>query len=146
MERLIDRQMANIEKAYESIPMGGKLEFSKSAIEGIYQVLKELREYKDLEDTGRLIKTNIKVGDYIYVYAEYFKDNAKMYHGETYLIPLELVIPLRVQSITVAANDIIFQTKYKHISSSLENKTFSFSREAADLKLNDMKENNKGEQ
>ena len=47
MERLIDRQMDNIEKAYESIPMGGKLEFSKSAIESIYQVLKELKEYKD---------------------------------------------------------------------------------------------------
>ena len=46
MDRLIDRQMDNIEKAYESIPMGGKLEFSKSAIEGLYQVLKELKEYK----------------------------------------------------------------------------------------------------
>ena len=39
MDRLIETQMANIEKAYESIPMGGKLEFSKSAMEGIHQAL-----------------------------------------------------------------------------------------------------------
>ena len=56
MDRLIERQMDNIEKAYESIPFGGKLEFSKSAIEGIHQVLRELKEYKDLEESGLLIK------------------------------------------------------------------------------------------
>ena len=47
MDRLIEIQMANIEKAYDSIPMGGKLEFSKSAMEGIHQVLRELKEYKE---------------------------------------------------------------------------------------------------
>lgn len=66
MDRLIERQMANIEKAYESIPMGGKLEFSKSAIEGIYQVLRELKEYKDLEEQGLLVRLPCKVGDYVY--------------------------------------------------------------------------------
>ena len=67
MERLIDRQMDNIEKAYESIPMGGKLEFSKSAIEGLYQVLKELKEYKDLEDNGLLIKLPHPIGTPLFV-------------------------------------------------------------------------------
>ena len=62
MNRLIEIQMANIEKAYESIPMGGKLEFSKSAMEGIHQVLRELKEYKDLEENGLLIKLPCKVG------------------------------------------------------------------------------------
>ena len=67
MERLIDRQMDNIEKAYESIPMGGKLEFSKSAIESIYQVLKELKEYKDLEDNGLLIKLPHPIGTPLFI-------------------------------------------------------------------------------
>ena len=67
MERLIDRQMDNIEKAYESIPMGGKLEFSKSAIEGLYQVLKELKEYKDLEDNGLLIKLPYPIGTPLFI-------------------------------------------------------------------------------
>lgn len=67
MERLIDRQMDNIEKAYESIPMGGKLEFSKSAIESIYQVLKELKEYKDLEDNGLLIKLPHSIGTPLFI-------------------------------------------------------------------------------
>ena len=67
MERLIDRQMDNIEKAYESIPMGGKLEFSKSAIESIYQVLKELKEYKDLEDNGLLIKLPYPIGTPLFI-------------------------------------------------------------------------------
>ena len=67
MERLIDRQMDNIEKAYESIPMCGKLEFSKSAIESIYQVLKELKEYKDLEDNGLLIKLPHPIGTPLFV-------------------------------------------------------------------------------
>lgn len=66
MNNLIDRQLANIEKAYESIPMGGKLEFSKSAIESIYQVLKELKEYKDLEEQNRLIKLPCKEDDIVY--------------------------------------------------------------------------------
>ena len=60
MDRLIETQMANIEKAYESIPMGGKLEFSKSAMEGIHQVLRELKEYKDLEENGLFIKLPFK--------------------------------------------------------------------------------------
>ena len=67
MDRLIDRQMDNIEKAYESIPMGGKLEFSKSAIESIYQVLKELKEYKDLEDNGLLIKLPQSIGTPLFI-------------------------------------------------------------------------------
>ena len=67
MERLIDRQMDNIEKAYESIPMGGKLEFSKSAVESIYQVLKELKEYKDLEDNGLLIKLPHPIGTPLFI-------------------------------------------------------------------------------
>ena len=67
MKRLIDRQMDNIEKAYESIPMGGKLEFSKSAIESIYQVLKELKEYKDLEDNGLLIKLPHPIGTPLFI-------------------------------------------------------------------------------
>ena len=67
MDRLIDRQMDNIEKAYESIPMGGKLEFSKSAIEGLYQVLKELKEYKDLEDNGLLIKLPYPIGTPLFI-------------------------------------------------------------------------------
>ena len=67
MDRLIDRQMDNIEKAYESIPMGGKLEFSKSAIESIYQVLKELKEYKDLEDNGLLIKLPYPIGTPLFI-------------------------------------------------------------------------------
>ena len=67
MDRLIEIQMANIEKAYESIPMGGKLEFSKSAIEGIHQVLRELKEYKDLEENGLLIKLPCKLNDTIYI-------------------------------------------------------------------------------
>ena len=67
MDRLIDRQMDNIEKAYESIPMGGKLEFSKSAIESIYQVLKELKEYKDLEDNGLLIKLPHPIGTPLFI-------------------------------------------------------------------------------
>ena len=67
MDRLIDRQMDNIEKAYESIPMGGKLEFSKSAIEGLYQVLKELKEYKDLEDSGLLIKLPHPIGTPLFI-------------------------------------------------------------------------------
>ena len=67
MDRLIDRQMDNIEKAYESIPMGGKLEFSKSAIEGLYQVLKELKEYKDLEDNGLLIKLPHPIGTPLFI-------------------------------------------------------------------------------
>ena len=48
MDRLIDRQLKNIEKAYESIPMGGKLEFSKSAVESLHQVLVKIKEYQDL--------------------------------------------------------------------------------------------------
>ena len=67
MDRLIDRQMDNIEKAYESIPMGGKLEFSKSAIEGLYQVLKELKEYKDLEYNGLLIKLPHPIGTPLFI-------------------------------------------------------------------------------
>lgn len=66
MDDLIKRQMDNIEKAYESIPMGGKLEFSKSAIEGIHQVLRELKEYKDLEEQGLLLKLPYPVGTAIY--------------------------------------------------------------------------------
>ena len=67
MDRLIEIQMANIEKAYESIPMGGKLEFSKSAMEGIHQVLRELKEYKNLEENGLLIKLPGKLNDTIYI-------------------------------------------------------------------------------
>ena len=67
MDKLIEIQMANIEKAYESIPMGCKLEFSKSAMEGIHQVLRELKEYKDLEENGLLIKLPCVVGDTIYI-------------------------------------------------------------------------------
>ena len=67
MDRLIDRQMDNIEKAYDNIPMGGKLEFSKSAIESIYQVLKELKEYKDLEDNGLLIKLPHPIGTPLFI-------------------------------------------------------------------------------
>ena len=67
MDRLIERQMDNIEKAYESIPMGGKLEFSKSAVEGIHQVLRELKEYKDLEEKGLLIKLPYPVGTPLFI-------------------------------------------------------------------------------
>ena len=67
MNRLIDRQMDNIEKAYESIPMGGKLEFSKSAIESIYQVLKELKEYKDLEEQGLMLKLPNPIGTPLFI-------------------------------------------------------------------------------
>lgn len=66
MERLIDRQLKNIEKAYDSIPMGGKLEFSKSAVESLYQVLKELREYIDAEERGLLLRVPCKIGDTLY--------------------------------------------------------------------------------
>ena len=51
MKRLIDRQLKNIEKAYESMSTGEMLKFSKSAVESLYQTLKELKEYKDLEIT-----------------------------------------------------------------------------------------------
>ena len=78
MERLIDRQMDNIEKAYESITMGGKLEFSKSAIEGLYQVLKELREYKDLEEQGLLIKLPQSIGTPLFI--PYKKQGVKQDH------------------------------------------------------------------
>ena len=67
MDKLIEIQMANIERAYESIPMGGKLEFSKSAIEGIHQVLRELKEYKDLEESGLLIKLPYPVGTQLFI-------------------------------------------------------------------------------
>ena len=66
MERLIDRQLENIEKAYESIPMGGKLEFGKSAVESIHMILKELKEYKDLEEQGLLLRLPYQVGTPLY--------------------------------------------------------------------------------
>ena len=66
MDRLIDRQIENIEKVYESIPFGGKVEFSKSALESIHQVLRELKEYKDLIEQGLMIELPCRVGDVIY--------------------------------------------------------------------------------
>ena len=66
MERLIDKQLENIEKAYESIPMGGKLEFSKSAIESIHMILIELKEYKDWEEQGLLLRLPYQVGTPLY--------------------------------------------------------------------------------
>ena len=66
MERLVDKQLENIEKIYESVPMGGKIQFSKPAIEAMHMALKELKEYKDLEEQGKLIKLPCKVGDTVY--------------------------------------------------------------------------------
>ena len=59
--------MENIEKVYESLPFGGKVEFSKSALESIHQILRELKEYRELEETGKLIKLPCKVGDTLYL-------------------------------------------------------------------------------
>jgi hypothetical protein len=100
MERLIDTQLKNIEKVYESMPMGGKVEFSKSAVESLHQVLAKLKEYQDtgLEPSqiaeidrlyqakceevaeykkkladGRMVELPCKVGDTVYIIDHYNK-------------------------------------------------------------------------
>ena len=64
---LIEIQMENIEKVYESLPFGGKVEFSKSALESIHQILRELKEYRELEESGKLIKLPYPVGTQLFI-------------------------------------------------------------------------------
>jgi hypothetical protein len=67
MNSLIETQMENIEKVYESLPFGGRVEFSKSAIESIHQILGELKEYRELEESGKLIKLPYPVGTKLFI-------------------------------------------------------------------------------
>lgn len=67
MNSLIDTQMENIEKVYESLTFGERVEFSKSAIESIHQILRELKEYRQLEESGKLIKLPHPVGTQLFI-------------------------------------------------------------------------------
>ena len=127
MDRLIEIQMANIEKAYESIPMGGKLEFSKSAIEGIHQVLRELKEYKDLEENGLLIKLPCKLNDTIYIIGDNDKIDEAIVDG----FEIRRLRDRFEIFILIPIYDDIRQTGYQTMSQ----ESVFLTREAAELKL-----------
>ena len=102
--------------------MGGKLEFGKSAVEGIHMVLRELKEYKDLEEDGRLLRLQYPINTPLYFP---FKNQG--------------VVKDRIRRWQINNKGLMFYSKGSAYTVDAIGKTVFLTREEAEEKLKEMR-------
>lgn len=78
MEREIEKDLIQIESAIKSQTEKDNM-FTVAVLQRCYRLVSELKEYKDLEEQGKLLKLPCAVGDTVYV-IEVDEENFTHFH------------------------------------------------------------------
>lgn len=119
----------HLHNLYEDADM--VIEVTAKQLKEYENVLTELKKYKDMEAVGKLVKLNCKVGDTIWYVEE---------DDDDYPIKLE------IDNLGISAKETWYyaydddDNKYGFINSDF-GKTIFFTKEEADMKLKEIKEN-----